>query len=81
MKLADLSKPQWDAALAASRILLHCSPEREDDRQAYRMALANLGHLLPPEADTKDIVLAAARWEMKNALASVMAGLPAEALA
>lgn len=79
MRLADLTKPQWDAAREAVRVLFTCSPNRDDDRAAFRDAKAKLEALLPPDADARDIIRQAGRWEMLNTIAGVCAGLPQEA--
>lgn len=81
MKLRDLSKPQWDAALEASRILMQGSPNRDADRAAWREANAKFAAMLPPEANAKELVLEAARWDATNTIAAICAGLPAEARA
>lgn len=76
--LAGLTKPQWDAALEAARVLTSCSPDRVEDRAQFREAKAALVALLPTGADAKEIIRAAVRWDMLNAIASVCAGLPME---
>lgn len=78
MRLRDLSKPQWDAALEAARILMSGSPNREADRAAWRDANARFAAMLPPEADAKGLVLDAARWDATNYIAAVCAGIPTE---
>lgn len=76
MTLRELSKPQWDAALIAARCLTQGNPNRPADCAAFREALAAVAALLPPDADAKDIVGQAVRWDALNSIAAAFAGLP-----
>jgi hypothetical protein len=77
MKLADLTKPQWDAARNAADCLMRGNPDREHDRAAYRASVTVLCALLPEGADEKEIIKAAAHWRMVNDIAASIAGIPA----
>jgi hypothetical protein len=72
VNLADLSKPQWDAAREAAAILCDGNPNRAAERERFRKAKAKLTALLPGEVDAGHIITQALRWEMLNAIASVM---------
>lgn len=76
MKLAQLDKESWDAAFASARILMSCSPNREDDRARFRAANDALIALLPVGVDHRDLVLEAAKYDAANFIADVVAGLP-----
>jgi hypothetical protein len=80
MRLPELTKPQWDAALDAARALMNGDPSSATDRAAYRNARAQLADLLPDSADANDIIKAAVRWDMLNGLAASLAMLPAGAV-
>lgn len=80
MKLADLTKPQWDAALEAARVLTTCSPHREEDRASFRTAKAKLAALMP-DGDVNAIIAQAVHRDMLDAIADVCAGLPVELVA
>lgn len=80
VKLSDLSKPQWDAAREAARELVSGSPNREADRARFRAAKTRLAEMLSADADARDLILQAARWQMFNDIAAVCAGLPQEEL-
>jgi hypothetical protein len=80
MKLADLSKPQWDAAQHAARCLMQGSPNRETDRAIFRSAVTELCVVLPGGVDAKTIIQEAARWQMLNDIAAAISGLPVERL-
>lgn len=80
MKLPELSKPQWDAALATARQLMSGDPNDAADRAAYRNAKARLTELLPDGEDVTEIVKAAVRWDMLNGLAASVAMIPGATL-
>lgn len=73
--LRTLTKPQWDAALAAAKALMHGNPNDANDRATFREKKAQLAELLPADADVREIISAAVKWDMKNALAASLAGL------
>lgn len=66
MRLADLTKPQWDAALNAARILRSGDPMCRSDRYAFREATAELDELMPAGTDTREIISQVMRWAMVN---------------
>ena len=73
MKLSQLSKPQWDAAMRAGCALLHGSPDRDEDRRAYADATLALMDVLPEDLEVvKALVREAARWEMKNTISETI---------
>ena len=74
MRLADLSKPAWDAAIEAARVMTTCSPDRDVDRARFRAAKDELTALLPEGEDVREIISQAAHWHMLDQLAAVMAG-------
>lgn len=76
MKLTDLSKPQWDAALSAAQCLCQSNPDIAEDRAAFRAAKARLVELLPADANANDVVSAAVRWNALNDIACAFAGIP-----
>lgn len=76
MTLPRLTKPQWDAALDAARLLMNGDVDRATDRAAYRNAKARLADLLPDETDAGEIIKAAVRWDMLNSLAASIAMIP-----
>ena len=76
MKLVDLSKPQWDAALEAARQLCSGNVHCADDRAAFRAAKARLVELLPEGADASDIITEATHWSAMNDIAAALAGIP-----
>jgi hypothetical protein len=76
MRLPELTKPQWDAALDAARALMSGDPNEAADRAAYRNACARLAQLLPDGTDEREIIRAAVRWDMLNGLAASLAMIP-----
>lgn len=74
---ANLSKPQWDAALAAADQLRLGNPALADDRARYRAAKAALTNLLPDarKEEAGQIILAAVRWDARNSIAAELAGI------
>lgn len=76
MTLPELTKPQWDAALAAAKALMSGDPNDAADRAAYRNAKARLAGLLPEGTDEREIIRTAVRWDMLNGLAASLAMLP-----
>jgi len=78
MNLRDCTREQWLAALDSARILMSCSPSRDDDRARFNAANDKLKALLPEGADWKGIVLEAARYDALNLIGAVCAGLPIE---
>jgi hypothetical protein len=76
MRLPELTKPQWDAALDAARALMSADPDSATDRAAFRNAKARLADLLPAETDEREIIKAAVRWDMMNGLAASIAMIP-----
>lgn len=79
--LRQLSPLAWIAAQEAARCLLQGSIDRDADREAYRNAVNKLALLLDDERDLAEIVRAAAQWQMLDAIAVTMAGLPVECAA
>ena len=77
MKLTDLSKPQWDAALAAAQSLMRGNVHNPDDRADFRTAKARLVELLPADVSASKIIEQAAHWNALNTVAAAVAGLPA----
>jgi hypothetical protein len=77
MTFANLTKPQWDAAHEAARIMMSSSPNRADDRLAYITAETRLAQMLPPDADARALIREAADWQMRNHIAAVVEGIPA----
>lgn len=80
MKLADLNREQWLAALEAARVLTTCSPDRADDRASFRTAKAKLAALMP-DGDVNAIITQAVHRDMLDTIADVCAGLPVELVA
>lgn len=80
MTLRDCTHEQWLAALDSARILMSCSPSRDDDRARFNAANDKLKALLPEGADYKGIVLEAARQDALNYIGAVMAGMPPECI-
>lgn len=80
MRLAQLSKAQSDAAHAAARIMLHGDVNRFECRRAYADALLEFEQMLVEPAEAKALIREAARWQMRDAIAEVCAGLPSEAV-
>lgn len=76
MNLRELSKPQWDAALNAARVLCASNPERAEDRARYREAKDALVSILPSNADATAIISEAIRWNSLNSIVSALAGIP-----
>jgi hypothetical protein len=76
MRLPELTKPQWDAALDAARALMNGDADCATDRAAFRNAKARLADLLPAETDAREIIRAAVRWDMMNGLAASLAMVP-----
>ena len=77
MNLRDLTKAQSDAAHTAARILLSGDVNRVECRQQYAEALLEFEQMLVEPADAKAIVREAMRWQMRDLIAEVCAGLPA----
>ncbi len=77
LRITDLSKPQWDAALVAAKALTSGDPREAIDRATYRDAKARLTQLLPADADARDLIIQAVRWDSLNAIAGAFAGMPA----
>lgn len=75
--LSNLTKPQWDAALAAAKALRRCDPDKAADRRRFRAAKQRLVDLLPPGADARDIITQAVRWDSLNELANAFMGFTA----
>lgn len=75
VSLRVLTKPQWDAALNAARILIAHNPAEAEARARYREAKEALAALLPDGADTREIILAAVRWDALNDIAAAFAGV------
>lgn len=73
--LSTLSKPAWDAALNAARVLRSSNPHNADDRASFRDARDRLAALLPADTDTRPIVTEAVRWDSMNEFALTFAGL------
>lgn len=69
MKLAQLTKPQWDAALEAAACMMRCDPNSAVDRAEFRDAKVRLIQMLPAGIDERDIITQAVRWNMLDALA------------
>lgn len=81
MRLADLTKPQWDLAIAAGRQLMSGDPRVEADRLAYRESVERFMVSLDRDVETEvisDLIKQAARWAMVNDIAATLAGLPLE---
>jgi hypothetical protein len=76
MKLRDLTKPQWDAALFAARELASGNPNVADDRARFRAAKERLAELLPDGANANDLISQAAHWNALNFVAGALAGIP-----
>jgi hypothetical protein len=68
--LRQLSKSQFDAALAAAHALMHGNPGDANDRATFREKKARLAELLPDSAAATAIVSAAVRWDLRNSLAA-----------
>lgn len=81
MKLRDLTKPQWDAALEAARVLKAANPNAPEDIARFREARASLVDLLPPDTDERSVITQAIHWDSLNTFALVFAGLPNEVTA
>jgi acetoacetate decarboxylase len=79
--MIKLTTEQWDAAHEAARIRLTCSQNREEDRLAYRTAKFKLAMLLPDDLDVSEVINQVASFRVADAMAAVLVGLPAEALA
>lgn len=73
MTLRDLSKPQSDAAHAAARIMLHGDVNSFECRQAYADAVIEFEQMLVEPAEARALIREAARWQMRDAIAEVMA--------
>ena len=80
MTLPQLTKDQWDAALAAARTLMTGDPDDALDRARFRAARDELAAVLPLGADVREVIQAAIRWNMHNDLAASLAMLPVEAV-
>jgi hypothetical protein len=80
MTLRDLSKPQSDAAHAAAHIMLNGDCNRPECRQAYADAVIELEQMLVEPAEARALIREAARWQMRDAIAEVCAGLPSQAV-
>jgi hypothetical protein len=78
VKLADLSKPQWDAALHAARVIKSCNPNVADDRARFLAARDHLKALLPDHINERSIIQQALDWDSLNELGAILAGLPIE---
>lgn len=76
MKLTDLTKPQWDAALEAARQLAQGDVNNADDCARFRSAKARLAELLPAGVEAGPIITAAVRWDMLNSLVEAVASIP-----
>lgn len=80
MKLADLERPAWAAALHSARILRECNPHDADDRARFRVSRNRLVALLPIDVDASDIIAQAVHWYALSDVAAQFAGF-AEAVA
>ena len=67
--MTPLTHPQWKAAQDCARILATCSPNRSEDRAAYREARDRLAAMLPPGTDTRPIITRALRFDMADSIA------------
>jgi hypothetical protein len=76
MKLTQLTKPQWDAALNAARVLSSCNPNVAADRARFREASGAFAELLPDGTDERDLITQAMHWDSLNTFALTFAGLP-----
>lgn len=74
--LADLSKPQWEAALNCARVLVTCDPNDAGDRARYRGAKDAFAELLPAGTDVRNLITRAVRWNAMNSFVSAVAGIP-----
>jgi len=70
--LKSLTKPQWDAANAAAKVLTTGDINCPADRLAYRTAKMELALLLPDDADVADVIRQAAQRRMLDAISTVV---------
>jgi hypothetical protein len=69
---ATLTYDQRNAAREAALCMLRGSPNREADRADYAAAKVKLAALLPADADVDAIIRDAVRWEITDAIASML---------